>query len=128
MKICSACGIEKDESEFYMNSDKGRKFLRNDCKPCLKLRQAAGRFNISIETLASMYAAQDYKCKICKKKCSTYDSLSIDHDHKCCPHSGKSCGQCVRGLLCASCNHGLGNFQDDPYLLLEAVKYLGLEV
>jgi hypothetical protein len=30
----------------------------------------------------------------------------------------------VRGLLCSSCNHGLGLFKDSPKLLTKAIKYL----
>jgi len=41
--------------------------------------------------------------------------LAVDHDHK----NGE-----VRGLLCHRCNVGLGNFQDNPELLLKAYKYL----
>lgn len=126
MKKCMTCNEEKMESEFYVNVVDGKKFLRGECKPCLQLRQAAGRFNIPLAKLKEMYVLQNFKCKICKKECDRYKNLSIDHDHKCCPENGKSCGLCVRGLLCSNCNHGLGNFKDDPKLLLNAIEYLGL--
>lgn len=29
--------------------------------------------------------------------------VAIDHDHKCCP-GHRSCGSCVRGIVCRSCN------------------------
>jgi hypothetical protein len=47
----------------------------------------------------------------------------IDHDHACCP-AQKSCGRCVRGLLCTTCNHGLGHFRDDPQLMRRAADYI----
>lgn len=34
----------------------------------------------------------------------------IDHDHDCCPGE-KSCGQCVRGVLCSRCNSHLGHLE-----------------
>lgn len=50
-------------------------------------------------------------------------SLSIDHDHDCCP--GKtSCGKCVRGLLCKHCNDLLGRIHDDPQFGLRLIAYV----
>lgn len=42
--------------------------------------------------------------------------LHVDHDHT---------TKAVRSLLCFACNHGIGNFRDDPALLLAALEYLG---
>ncbi|SDT83772.1 endonuclease domain-containing protein [Gordonia westfalica] len=55
-------------------------------------------------------------------------ALHIDHDHSCCPPRSKqwrTCGQCVRGFLCGSCNRGLGLLKDDPNVLRSAIEYLG---
>jgi len=30
--------------------------------------------------------------------------LQVDHNHACCDVKTKSCGECLRGLLCADCN------------------------
>jgi hypothetical protein len=59
-------------------------------------------------------------CNICGDK-GTVQTLNIDHDHKCC--AGKrSCGECVRGVLCSRCNTVLAYFDkasirdNHPYL------------
>lgn len=38
--------------------------------------------------------------------------LTVDHDHACCP-GDRSCGRCVRGLICMRCNAALGMLHDD---------------
>ena len=81
------------------------------------LRQLYG---ISLEQYDSMVAAQENKCAICIK---VVDDLCVDHDHNCCPGS-KSCGKCVRGLLCQTCNSGLGFFKDSSDMLKSADSYL----
>lgn len=49
----------------------------------------------------------------------------INHDHACCGGS-RSCGKCVRGLLCHKCNIGLATFRDSPELLRAAIEYLSV--
>jgi hypothetical protein len=50
-------------------------------------------------------------------------SLCVDHDHNCCPGKA-SCGKCVRGLICHTCNRWIGLAQDSPTLLGSAINYL----
>ena len=124
MKACNLCKELKPEDEFYKSL--GR--IRLQCKFCLKMKQTAAKFGLTYERLLAMYEEQDYRCKICRQKCDRYEGLCVDHDHTCCPmgHQSTSCGKCVRGLLCARCNHGLGNFRDNPEYLRAAADYLGL--
>lgn len=51
----------------------------------------------------------------------------IDHDHRCCPGTRRvkrTCGKCVRGLLCTQCNVALGMVNDDLARLRKLVDYL----
>ena len=68
-------------------------------------------------------------CRICGAVEPGYGrkNFFIDHDHACCPPSPgrkRSCGECVRGLLCGDCNFGLSKFKDDPKLLRKAADYI----
>jgi hypothetical protein len=66
-----------------------------------------------------MYQEQGGRCSICLKG----TDLVVDHDRKCCSES-KSCGSCIRGLICDLCNRGLGYFHDSPDSLVRAASYL----
>jgi hypothetical protein len=59
--------------------------------------------------------ANDPRCALCRRTFYTGKNhgvgsggLAVDHDHNCC-QTGKSCGKCVRGLLCSTCNRSLGH-------------------
>ena len=68
---------------------------------------------------------QGGRCAICKTILSV-DTARTDHDHNCCPSASikDPCEKCRRGVLCHSCNLGLGQFQDDIWVLQEAITYL----
>lgn len=82
-------------------------------------------YNLTRDQYVSISEAQNWRCAICdtEKVGSKADKLHVDHDHSCCS-GARSCGKCVRGLLCARCNAGLGAFSDDPDRLLAAAAYL----
>ncbi|MBT2484757.1 MULTISPECIES: endonuclease domain-containing protein [unclassified Microbacterium] len=79
------------------------------------------RYGISDERLVELLA--DVTCDICGSDEPGGLDFAIDHDHACCPVS-PACGQCVRGVLCTSCNMGLGAFGDDIDTLRAAITYL----
>lgn len=70
-----------------------------------------------------MFSEQGNACLICKSKTSGKKGFAIDHDRNCCPGI-KTCGNCVRGILCSYCNVGLGHFKDDIEFLENAINYL----
>lgn len=79
---------------------------------------------LSEERWNEIFEGQDRACAVCKN--SYPDSKRvwhIDHDHSCCDKP-KSCGKCVRGILCGNCNSMLGHEKDSIFRLNNAVSYL----
>lgn len=75
------------------------------------------KYGITKVIFEKMLADQNGVCAICKGK-PNRNYLSVDHDHACCP-GVKTCGNCIRGLLCAACNAFLGRVNDNPDTLIE---------
>ena len=69
----------------------------------------AWKYGISVAELQKLLARG--ACDIC----GSTERLHVDHCHR---------AGAVRGLLCRSCNLGLGNFRDDAKLLRAATTYL----
>lgn len=72
-------------------------------------------YNLTIEEYDEMLAAQGGVCCICGRAPTEGISLYVDHDHE----TGE-----IRGITCFRCNNALGDFNDDPALLLRAYEYL----
>lgn len=84
------------------------------------------RYGITEDQYNALLAAQGGVCAICGRGPGTetrMKRLVVDHDHACCP-GGKSCGKCVRGLLCPWCNRFIGLALDSPARLKDAIRYL----
>lgn len=67
-------------------------------------------YSITVEQYDYMLKLQNGVCGICKNLEKSGIRLAVDHDKRCCPGK-KSCGKCVRGLLCRACNIHLGYFE-----------------
>lgn len=81
------------------------------------------RYKMSLDEYNAMLEDQNYGCMICGGTNKSGRALAVDHKHSCCP--GKTtCGKCMRGLLCSSCNRAIGLFKDDSELLRKAATYI----
>jgi hypothetical protein len=133
MPVCTTCNIEKPTEAFYKRVDRPLK-RTSSCKKCRKTKQQKAwipkqqkdyklrnYFGIYLEDYNSMLENQNHLCKICNKAETARSNtgyvkdLAVDHCHK----TGK-----IRGLLCQSCNVGLGHFDDSLDKLESAIKYL----
>lgn len=94
---------------------------RSSNKDKIKDYYLRATYGISLAALRILLS-KDNLCAICRVVITEY-SVHIDHDHNCCP-SKKTCGGCVRGLLCENCNKGLGHFKDNKDVLALALAYL----
>lgn len=126
-KWCSRCGETKflvDENFGY--SKKSPDGRAHWCKRCYTDARLIRAYNITLVQYELMLAAQGGGCATCRIQLDPYirvSRLSVDHDHNHC-RGPRSCGRCVRGLLCSSCNHTLGNARDDVVLLGNMIEYL----
>jgi hypothetical protein len=109
---------KKGNSEKIIREKRGayakKRMEKIEHKNSRRHNQLKRKFGMTLEQYNSVLIAQNNVCAICES-IDTYRALSVDHNHD----TGK-----VRGLLCGSCNRGLGLFKDNTERLLTAHKYL----
>jgi hypothetical protein len=81
-------------------------------------------YHMSREQYDALLEKQNGGCAGCGGQNPDHRKLAVDHDHKCCSGQKKSCGKCVRGLLCSRCNHCLGHAKDSVEILQSLIAYL----
>jgi hypothetical protein len=105
----------KEYNEKYKITDpdwQKRSYKKNNTRKNRILK----KYGVTEEMFNEMFNEQNERCKICNKHQSECKiTFAIDHCHK----TGK-----IRGLLCNTCNRGLGYLQDDIVLLQNAIIYL----
>jgi hypothetical protein len=125
--ICKGCS--KITGEAYIEENKDavdtyhRKYFK-DNKDRLREAHLKCNYGITLEDFNKILEKQNNCCLICGINQSELKvKLNVDHDHSCCP-GNKSCGKCVRGLLCNHCNLTLGMARDNPKILRKLAEYL----
>lgn len=146
-KTCTKCNEEKATSEFYGRHAECKQCARQRqaaiyARPEARARKMAkareysdrvraarrvktlAKYGITPERYDELYAEQAGACAVCGTSgerlgtggtATRYNVLCVDHAHD----SGR-----VRGLLCPSCNRGLGLLGDDPERLRRAALYI----
>lgn len=138
-KTCTFCKTEKPLTEFFSRGGKLSHLYKSRCKQCMQAQRQEWalhnkdhlnewrrknwvttnrrlkRRGATEELYNELYEIQQGCCAICNEPEEKLSWLCIDHDH----NTGR-----VRGLLCPSCNRGIGLLQDNPKFLLKAAKYI----
>lgn len=141
-KWCGRCSTAKVLADFYVSSGKATAY----CRVCTRtdntararargVRERPSRtpqsarrwylrtnYGLTLEDYNALMDAQKGRCPVCAEELSS-TRPAVDHDHRCCPGS-KSCGICVRGILCTRCNLLLGKAKERRDVLVGAIAYL----
>lgn len=129
MLSCCVCLEIKPNRDFYKRSDRDRGYQSSckDCQHAVRKKNKHKRYayytkyyrdwssRARREFLSKLGADKLHNCMICGKIFESGKEKHVDHCH--------STGV-IRGILCRSCNCGLGNFKDSPELLKAAIAYL----
>lgn len=122
-KICKGCGKNKPASDFGTHKV-SRDGLNGKCKECKNDARMRNFYSISYGEYRDLIDAQQGGCEICRRPATEFSkAMAIDHDHRCCPGK-KSCGKCIRGILCTNCNAAIGLIGDSAEAAVRAVNYL----
>lgn len=135
-KPCVDCceekpGLAEAKPRTWLETD--QRPLKPRCRRHQRVEHARAKTNNRSATVTRVYGLspdeyrelQEYqngRCYVCRRATGKTKALAVDHDHACCP-GDKSCGRCVRGVLCSPCNYTvIGRYDRDA--LLRAISYL----
>ena len=109
---CKVCSRARSAAYYAANKDrqkaKHREWVAAN-KERVAAHKAKSAYGIPLDEYEQLM--HEGKCAIC----GNTERLRIDHCHV---------SERVRGVLCDSCNKGLGFFRDDPARLRAAIRYL----
>lgn len=120
-RACLMCG--KDITQMrgnarFCSEGCGTKFNNNNkTSEQRRAYRLWGKYKITVEDYDALLAKQGGVCAICSADTpgTSHGFWHVDHCHT---------GGQVRGLLCSTCNTGLGSFYDQPSTLRRAAEYL----
>lgn len=106
---CRTCSTQANKA-WIKRSQAGKASKRKNAR-LSKLR----KYGLTQADFDKMLLDQQSACRICGDTLEVGSNIHIDHCHS---------TNIVRGLLCSSCNLGLGSFKDNPLRLQRGAQYL----
>lgn len=125
---CRECSRAKSKAYYHADLERQREKRRDYDRRNPGLRRSISlkhKYGITAEEFGRMLTRQGGKCANprCSNEPSDEARFHVDHDHACCAGL-KTCGRCIRGLLCPTCNKALGFAGDDIDRLRGLADYL----
>ena len=108
---CKSCHNKYMKEVWYINNKERHIKSQREYKRNNNVKVKSRIYGIEEGLLKEAITNAKGKCAICGKN----SKLVIDHNHK----NGK-----FRGLLCSSCNSGLGYFKDCIETMYSAINYI----
>jgi hypothetical protein len=128
-KVCKDCRADLGEVDFAVSVKRPAPYPGPRCathhhaeKRRRRLasanRRVEKKYRIPPELYETLYEFQGGRCAICQRATGASKRLAVDHDHRLAmthghPHD-EGCPECVRGLVCSTCNDVLAHFRSDP--------------
>ena len=107
------CGKEawtEEDLEHFVTSRAAKYGKANKCRDCAKDERLIHRYGITQEQYDEHMATS-----ICCEICGITKELVYDHNHN---------TEKFRGVLCRTCNQGIGLLKDNPKITNLATQYL----
>ena len=118
-RTCAECKKKSRESANRAFAARNPEYLKNrQAERSKRLMPHLSAYGITKSDYEEMLHEQDSACAVCGKSggwSANGGRLVVDHDHD----TGK-----VRGLLCPSCNRGIGQFFDSADSMQSAARYI----
>jgi Recombination endonuclease VII len=111
---CRDC-VSKNSTEY--NTEKRKEYRTNWARnargsnvhfyKAREFQREMKKYGTTVDWYRNKLIEQNGLCAMCEHLShhhGTIQRLQVDHSHDCCDIKTKSCGKCLRGLLCANCN------------------------
>lgn len=131
LKECGMCSYILPFAAYNQRTENGKQYCVAYCKDCERMKyqnnrdsireiRRKQRIGVPIGTYNFLVAEYGAECAICKSKnpggtSKESGQFHIDHNDE---------TEIIRGLLCSTCNTGIGMLRHNPQILLAAIGYL----